>query len=74
MSKQLICVLHTSVGCSSRSSYESHCRLENHSIYATCKYQLEAVIPAAIQDESPENVVQQPLKAGAEATSEADVF
>ena len=59
MAKQFLCILHSSVFCSSRSSYESACKISIHSPYAKCEYQKEAVFPAAQQEESPENVVQQ---------------
>lgn len=59
MEKQILCTLHTSVGCSALGSYNQRCRLDQHSRFATCKYQLTAVVPAEEQWESPENVAQQ---------------
>jgi hypothetical protein len=75
--KEFICTLHSQHHCEELRSYSRLCELKIDHKYITksCKYRLEAVvISAAEQGESPENVTQHPLKARAEATSEADVF
>lgn len=79
MEKQILCSLHTSVGCASLGSYDHRCRLDAHSRFATCKYQLTAVVPAEEQGESPENVVQQtsgaePSEIAAETLEIKDIF
>lgn len=51
--REILCTLRSTIECNSLDVYRRQCKLSRHSLYATCPYQMEAVVPAEEPVEEP---------------------